>query len=112
MSGFSTFDFSACGVNIGIQKEGKSPFVETPPALPSIADDVVADDEYDTLKGVADDGVTDGEAPPLIGVTEYAAALSASVKDPVSFLYLLYTIFFSAFLNFSNADCFSAAAIS
>ena len=78
MSGFSTFDFSACGVSIGIQKEGKAPFVETPPpALLSRAEDVEGNDE--SLEGVADMGVAD--AAPRIGVTEYAAALSASVKD-------------------------------
>ena len=33
LSGFSTLDASAFGVNIGIQKDGKGPLVETPLVL-------------------------------------------------------------------------------
>ena len=76
LSGFSTLDTSACGVSIGIQKDGNAPFVETPL--------VTLDDPFDSLCGVMDD-----EDDPRMGVTELAAALSASVIVLVSFLYLL-----------------------
>ena len=75
LSGFSTFDVSACGVSMGIQKEGRGPFVETPPE-PLPVDSIV-------LRA----GVEDIDA--RTGVTEFAAALSLSVNDFVSFLYLL-----------------------
>ena len=77
LSGLSTFDFSACGVSIGIQNEGNGPLVETPPDLPVVVCSAV------TLSGV-DEGVDDGV--DLMGVIEFAAFLSASVRDPVSFL--------------------------
>ena len=77
LSGLSTFDFSACGVSIGIQNEGNGPLVETPPDLPVVVCSAGA------LSGV-DEGVDDGV--DLMGVIEFAAFLSASVRDPVSFL--------------------------
>ena len=79
MSGFSTLDCSACGVNVGIQNDGNAPLVETPP------EPLEDEDAADSLNGVE---VVDGGVPRT-GVTELAAALSASVKDLVSFLYLL-----------------------
>ena len=75
LSGFSTLDASAFGVNIGIQKDGKGPLVETPLVL--------LGGSVDPLWGVIDDDA------PRTGVTELAAALSLSVIVLVSFLYLL-----------------------
>jgi len=76
LSGLSTFDFSACGVSIGIQNEGNGPLVETPPDLPVVVCSA------GTLSGV-DEGV---DGVDLMGVIELAAFLSASVRNPVSFL--------------------------
>ena len=64
-------------MSIGIQNEGNGPLVETPPDLPVVVCSAGA------LSGV-DEGVDDGV--DLMGVIELAAFLSASVRDPVSFL--------------------------
>ena len=61
LSGLSTFDFSACGVSIGIQKEGNGPLVETPPDLSVVVGSA------GSLSGV-DEGVDDGV--DLMGVIE------------------------------------------
>ena len=76
LSGFSTFDVSACGVSIGIQKDGNGPLVDTPPELLGVSSASLA-------------GVEEVDIAPRAGVTEFAATLSASVRDFVSFLYLL-----------------------
>jgi hypothetical protein len=78
LSGFSTLDVSACGVSMGIQKDGSAPFVETPPEL-------LPEDSIVPLAGVEEAEDID----PRAGVTEFAAILSASVNDLVTFLYLL-----------------------
>ena len=75
LSGFSTLDVSACGVSMGFQKDGSGPFVETPPEL-------LPEGFIVSLAGVED-------IDARTGVTEFAATLSASVNDLVSFLYLL-----------------------
>ena len=77
LSGFSTLDVSACGVSIGIQKDGNGPLVETPP-----------ESRVDSTASLA--GVEEvDDIAPRAGVAEFAATLSASVSDFVSFLYLL-----------------------